>query len=283
MIYQTRQGLAVERLCAYGIEKLLLDEIVAESRSFKEFCFRIFEVFSALRGKKCLLYFEKTPQNIHCAKEFLETFDDSYFIHIIRNPIYVFKSLRKRNVPSYIAANTWLIDVSRAYELRNHPRFVTVRYEDLVRDPFGVVIGFLNKLSISFDASELAELYRNNQYRKIASRKIKTWSVSQYGVIANANKKEITQEDRKVFSYMARTIISDSYAAKFNLEQVSFQTLLNYYSYESEIGQDFQLDGSLYDIRSFVFLVRKYFSDLRRGDCYPWDFFTYIKPVSIMS
>ena len=155
VIYERRQRLLDWRLCNYGIDRLLLKLILKESSSLKDFSINIFDVFSNFRGKQCKLYFEKTPQNIHCAKIFLDTFKDSFFLHIVRNPLYVYKSLLKRNFPPYIAVNTWLIDESRSYELINHPRFITIYYEDLVKKPFNSISNTFLKIHFCFPAEFL--------------------------------------------------------------------------------------------------------------------------------
>ena len=134
LIYQGRQRLLTEYLGAYGLNREKIIAIYAESANFTDFCNKLFEAFGKFRGKDCQVFFEKTPQNIHCARSFLNTFKDGFFLHIVRNPLYVYKSLIQRNLPPYIAANTWLIDVSRAYQLINHPRLIEVKYETLIND-----------------------------------------------------------------------------------------------------------------------------------------------------
>lgn len=284
LIYQSRQRILFERLCAYGIEHKLLDTIIDESNDFSTFCNAIFSVFSAIRGKECLFYFEKTPQNIHCADEFLETFSDGFFIHIVRNPIYVYKSLKKRGFPEYIAMHTWLADVSKAYSLRNHERFFTIKYEDLVNSPYKQVISLLNRMGSDFDCSELERLYLNNRYRKTVSQKIKSWSINKYGKPGNANFKQIEPEDLVLLSVMMQTMLNKKYCAQFGIEPVSFETLIRYYGYNfnhmvfDNYANNKKNTPDLHSIRQ---LFKKYMLDVYYGDTSINNLLTYLKPVNI--
>ncbi|MEM7230910.1 MAG: sulfotransferase, partial [Planctomycetota bacterium] len=130
--YVRRQRLEQWRLANYGVDRVSLNRMVSESDSFPEFCEELFRVFSTLRGKDCRLFFEKSPQNIHCVREFLESFPDSYFVHLVRDPLYVFRSLLKRGFPPYVTMATWLIDEAQAFGVRDHERVISLRYEDLV-------------------------------------------------------------------------------------------------------------------------------------------------------
>ena len=286
LIYQRRQRLLDRRLCSYGIDRLLLNTILDESSSLKDFSINIFAVFSSLRGKQCKLFFEKTPQNIHCAKVFLDTFEDSFFLHIVRNPLYVYKSLLKRNFPPYIAVNTWLIDESRSYELINHPRFITIYYEDLVKEPFIVVCNFLKQINIEYDPHDLEARYKNNEYRKMVSRKMKSWSFNQYGMMGNANKnKIITSEDLNRLCFMLQSKVSKSYSREFGIPEAPFDKLVEIYSYHYKKYID-ELKttvkpNSLYEKRSAKQLFIKYLIDLKHGQCKLKSLFSYMKPVEL--
>ena len=149
-IYLYRQRLLTEDLWAYGIDDHITQSLYNDSDSFVQFCNKLFNAFASFRKKECKLFVEKTPQNIHCARKFLDTFEDGFFLHIVRNPLFVYKSLIRRKFPPYIAANTWLIDVSQAYLLRKHPRFIEVKYETLANQPFDTISGVLRKMGINY-------------------------------------------------------------------------------------------------------------------------------------
>ena len=283
LIYQTRQRFLRERIGAYGIENDLLELILKKSKTFEDFCNDIFVTFSNIRGKECSIFFEKTPQNIHCANEFLDIFPNSYFLHIVRNPLFVYKSLVNRNFPDYIAANTWIVDVSVAYSMEPHPRFITIKYEDLVKDPFNVATNFLNKIGFEFNSYELEKLYYANKYRKTVSRKIKSWSINKYGTIGNANKKEIITKDIKNFQIFSKSIVSKKYASLFGIEPVPFSKLIDFYGYDFNdfLSNQYMKGKNNVDSGSKKILFRKYLLDLWHRDTPLNSLFTYLKPVEL--
>jgi hypothetical protein len=281
LIYQTRQRFLRERLCAYGIEKSLLDIILKNVKTFEDFCMELFSTFSNIRGKECSIFFEKTPQNIHCAKEFLETFPNSYFLHIVRNPLFVYKSLIKRNMPNYIARNTWIVDVSAAYSMEQHPRFITIRYEDLVKNPFDVVANFIKEIGFNVNRDELKKLYFENKYRQTVSRKIKSWSINKYGSMGDANKKKITAKEIKNLQIMSKSKISKKYASLFGINPVSFSKLVNFYGYNlDDLLFDQHTQGTNNsDFKSQKILFKKFLLDFLHCDASINSLFSYLKPV----
>ncbi len=281
-IYQGRQRLLSEYLQDYGLNRKKINEIYDNSATFADFCHKIFEAFSKFRGKDCQVFFEKTPQNIHCARSFLDTFEDGYFLHIVRNPLFVYKSLIRRNLPPYIAANTWLIDVSRALQLRNHPRLLEIKYESLVEKPFEIINSILRQIGLNYSPDKIETLYRGNKYREKHCTKINTWSISQYGIIGNANRKEITENDLKALNYMMQTKISERYANLFDLEPVGFNDLIGHYGYNYKnliSGNNKAPACKLFSTRTLRGFLMRYIADLKCGECRVSDVWTYLRPV----
>ncbi|RMH01176.1 MAG: sulfotransferase [Chloroflexi bacterium] len=276
-------GLILSELHSYGLNEALLKRFLGESKSFQEFCQKFFEHFAALRGKEASLFFEKTPQNIHNAKLFLETFPDSVFLHIVRNPLYIYSSLRKRNFPPYIAASTWLIDEIPAYELQSHPRFYTIYYEDLVAEPYQTVTKFSRWLGYDISESVLAKLYKENKYRALFSKKISSWTVNEYGRVENANQKQITNEDLIALGYMVQSRINDGYAKVFGLRSVSFSEIVHLHGYEfGDTLKENQIRPQWPDRQSQRQLFRKWYLDFLMRDAKLTDLFAYLQPTHLI-
>ncbi|MDH3955513.1 MAG: sulfotransferase [Desulfobacteraceae bacterium] len=286
LIYQGRQRLLTEYLRAYGLNQKKINAIYDESATFVDFCHKLFEAFAKFRGKECQVFFEKTPQNIHCARAFLDTFEDGFFLHIVRNPLLVYKSLIRRNLPPYIAANTWLIDVSRAYQLRNNPRLIEVKYETLVQEPAETIGKILKKIGIDFEPGRIIDLYKSNQYRKKNCVKLDTWEISKYGILGNANKKTITNVDLKALAYMLKSKISQRYANIFDLDSASFKDLIQHYGYgfDNLISKNDALPSlKLFNTKALQLLVRKFLGDVKFGECRLVDILAYLRPVELQS
>ncbi len=278
--YCSRVKFVLSRLYSYGLDEKIIKRFLAQESSFQEFCKRFFEHFAALRGKHTSLAFEKTPQNIHGAKLFLDAFPDSIFLHVVRNPLYVYKSLRKRGFPPYIAAATWLVDVAAAYELRTHPRFRTIRYEDLVQRPYRTVVEFAGSLGEDAKEESLERLYKENKYRALYSGKISSWSVKRYGEIDNANRGEITSKDVAALKYMVESRVGDGYSRLFGLPQVSFAQVSEFYGYEFDDVLDSSHVGPSWPDRESKFrLLRKWYRDLLKSDARLGDVSSYLNPV----
>ena len=163
-VYALSNGLITKDLHSYGFNIETFAALCRESEDILDFTERFADYVTALRGKPGnALVFEKTPQNISCIGEFLDAFKDSYFVYVVRNPLFVYASLLRRNFPPYIALSTWLIDVARYARYKDHERVIPIRYEDLVEDPYAVVRLLLMKLA-SVDLSE--RRYRERLQRK---------------------------------------------------------------------------------------------------------------------
>jgi len=118
---------------------------------------------------------EKTPQNIRSLDWIIERFPEASIIHIVRDGRDVVCSMRQhpdwrwvdgqwqkvlvpRSVETY--AQRWLSDVFTGLTWRDDPRYVEVRYEDLVADPAGALRAICDGIGATVDSGWLAEVGR---------------------------------------------------------------------------------------------------------------------------
>ena len=116
---------------------------------------------------------EKTPQNIRNLEWITARFPQASIIHIIRDGRDVVCSMRShpdwrwvdgewqkvlvpRSVESY--ARRWLADITAGLAWRDDPRYVEVRYEDLVTDPPVVLRSICDGIGAGHDAEWLAQV-----------------------------------------------------------------------------------------------------------------------------
>jgi protein-tyrosine sulfotransferase len=114
---------------------------------------------------------EKTPQNIRHLEWITERFPQASIIHIIRDGRDVVCSMRQhpdwrwvdgkwqkvlvpRSVETY--AQRWLADTAAGIAWRGDPRYVEVRYEDLVADPQTVLRAVCDGIGAGHDPAWLA-------------------------------------------------------------------------------------------------------------------------------
>lgn len=267
----------------YGFDRDAVAALRRESADFANFCDRFLGRYAKHRGKSATLFFEKTPENIHGAAAFLDTFPRSMFVHIVRDPLPVYRSLRRRGFGFYLATSAWLVDVSAAWALREHPRFVTVRYEDLVGDPPAEIERLLSRLDHSLAGLDIAQLYRENTYRA-ERRRLDTWRYSGYGTMGDANEAAAADEDRAALAFMAGLSTNPAYAAHFDLPVVTLRELAEHYGYEMRSPGGPQTWSALApqsgrDRHSHRRLAVKWANDFVRGGAAFGDAAGYMRPT----
>jgi hypothetical protein len=119
---------------------------------------------------------EQTPRYLFYAKEILDLFPEAKIINMVRDPRDVLLSqknkwrrrfLGARNIPPteairawanyhpYIIARLWRGAIRMAMQLEGHPRFISIRFEDLLRHPEEVIKHLCDFVGIEFEKNML--------------------------------------------------------------------------------------------------------------------------------
>lgn len=237
-IYSISPKLNYRVLHAYGLTEEILLHIIKESKTLSEFLEKFAKYFLSLRSKSTDgIVIEHSPQNIQYVDKYLE-YTNNYFIHIVRNPINVYKSLLNRGISDNISLLTWMFEEAKIYKHLENEKVIIVKYENLIKDPYGIVSDIIKNISgkdISKD--ELEKNYKNNSYRKYFAERHETWTYKKVGQVGKDHKKSFSKiELQKLFSLLDYKI-EKNYATHFNLAEVSFVELLKKFDY-FEIFQD---------------------------------------------
>lgn len=281
-LYLRRNGLVFNDLCAFGLNQQRLERMVDASDGLNDFLAKFSMSFLALRGKSLDgIVFEKSPQNIHCVRQYLSKTDNP-FIHIVRNPIDVFLSLKKRGFSTGIALITWMIDEAKIYEFADHDRVKIIRYEDLIENPFELVAGLLHEVGqFEVDVDAIEASFKSNAYREYHTVKLASWSQKEFGRTEKSHRRKLSDNEIQSLAALKSLKVAGPYAEFFDLSEVSFVQLLSKFGYEesfnSVVGNtegDFQLSMS-----EQYKLSRKFTGDLKYGDARLTDFWAYVKPV----
>lgn len=96
------------------------------------------------RGKTILT---KTPKDIILIKDMLYFIPTLYVIYMLRDPRDVVVSMHPLDKDRYwTTLKEWMLFTKMGEDLKDHPRFITVRYEDLVMHPDDVQEMILQRL-----------------------------------------------------------------------------------------------------------------------------------------
>jgi hypothetical protein len=132
----------------WGIDREHLDAMQRSSSNLIEFADTFATEFLAQEQKA--RWIEKTPNTVRAIEKVLTWYPNGKFIHVIRDGRDVVCSLRHHprervrngkivqmnpNNPVSKSAKRWISDTMHGLAMRGHPRYMEVRYEDLVRDP----------------------------------------------------------------------------------------------------------------------------------------------------
>jgi hypothetical protein len=121
---------------------------------------------------------EQTPRNIFYAEALLRHYSEARVVHMMRDPRAVMASQKRRwrrralledpsrlplfqairswvNYHPYTMADLWLRASREANRLASHPRFIIVRFEDLLENPEAMVRGLCASLGIDFEPEML--------------------------------------------------------------------------------------------------------------------------------
>ncbi|HEX8918374.1 MAG TPA: sulfotransferase [Chloroflexota bacterium] len=111
-------------------------------RAVAAFVDNVFTRYQLQRGKR--RWAEKTPKNILRIDYLFRLFPQAQFIHMVRDPRDVHCSVRRKastETPRWSkftadeTARSWVKRIRRGLAWRDDPRYLEVRYEDLVYDP----------------------------------------------------------------------------------------------------------------------------------------------------
>jgi hypothetical protein len=153
----------------YGIPPPELERLLAASASQTAFIDAFAGRYLELRGRQ--RWVEKTPLNIAHLDWIGRQFPEAHVIHLVRDGRDVVCSMREhpdrrwvdgrwrdthrvRPVAAY--AERWVTSTGQGFAHRGDPRYIEVRYEDLVSDPAGSLSRLLESLDEQADEAIIA-------------------------------------------------------------------------------------------------------------------------------
>lgn len=278
---------AFHRLEKYGLQQDEFQHLIKTSDTFQAFAERFSHRFIAFRRKSNNgIAIEKTPQNLNSIDQFLAAYPEGYFIYLLRNPLYVYNSMRKRGFGEFQSLFNWLLDVAKFAPYKNHPRVIILHYEALVERPYTLAADTLNTIANESLVSpqHIQAQYAKNTYRQSSSQKLQSWSINDYGNISNANKQKVPLKRKKAFKSALDARISQRYAARYNLLPLSYREALNLTGYGqrvydllSNVSGKKTLRKSYTDQKKFL---AKWLRQTKEGNTALKDINIYLNPIA---
>jgi pimeloyl-ACP methyl ester carboxylesterase len=109
----------------------------------------------------CAIYVSKDPKDVNVAARVLALDPQLWILHMVRDPRDVVVSVHARDPDAYWThLRLWKRYRRSARRAEGHPRFLTIRYEDLVRDPDGVQDLIENRLPFLKRRRRFSEFHR---------------------------------------------------------------------------------------------------------------------------
>ena len=264
-----------------GISKKEFVELVKSCDSYEQLVEVFAEKYLKFRQDNRYIWVEKTPENIYNASLLLDKFPESYFLQIIRNPLYVFNSLVTHRNPyftHYLAAATWFLDASVGYALKEHPRFICIRYEDVVQRPFELMSELVKRFtSEDVEPGVVEARLSENAYRKSSKEIIKSWSVKESGAIKNANEGEVDPTILEAFYGFLDARLNAVLIKDMKLPSMSMRETAEHYGYTFGAG-GYKANRGL---RTLAQLSFKFLFDFLHGDAALSEFTRYTRPMLI--
>ena len=139
--------------------RVMLDSSPSQGAFIDAFATR----YREMRGRP--RWAEKTPLNVRSIDWILERFPESRFVHVVRDGRDVVCSMREHPERRWVDgawvteqsqlslaahAKRWVADAEAGIAHRGDPRYLEVRYEDLVQDPEGLVRGLMEQLGEAY-------------------------------------------------------------------------------------------------------------------------------------
>lgn len=197
---------------AFGWDNKKLKDLLEYAHFIEEFAEEFFRSAASSEGKR--YWMEKTPSNVFGFKYLPDHFPNCFLIHTIRNPYDTIASLNKRGFSVYYATCLYLVNVCVGLGMRTYEHYLTVVYEDLVKNPRREVERLCDALGIAFEEEMLSS--KNSGF----DQDIESWDLSEHDAISDKGSGTFASVSRFVqeeIVYMVNALrISPFYAKEFN-------------------------------------------------------------------
>ena len=178
----------------YGWNEKEVAALIDSSINLKDFVNIYFE--KPLRATDKRIWVENTPSNIYCFAHFLRLFENGRVIHVARNPLDMAASYVRRGRDAFFSAGQWVYNNARGLPFLDHPKYMLVKYEELVNEPEEILKKICKFIGVSFESQMLESKGVSTHVRlpgwhNSATGKISRTSMNKYFNLKKDLQKEI--------------------------------------------------------------------------------------------
>jgi hypothetical protein len=205
----------------FGFDRGEVRALYEAARSRPDFIERFAALCMRRAGKA--RWAEKTPRNIGRVAEIFRCFPDARFVHVLRDGRDVACSLRThprhkvvegKLVPTGVwrpiaaCARRWVRDIEGSRRWWGDPRFLTLRYEDLVLEPRPALERLVAHVGEEWDAAMLAHAAAESPFRD-ATRFAQ--NPEALGAVSSGSlgrwQRDLDARDRRIFKRIAGPLL----------------------------------------------------------------------------
>lgn len=138
-------------------------------------------------SQKADIFLTKTPRDVMLAEASLKVMKNLFVIYMIRDPRDMIVSQHKKDPGTYWAGlKYWKTYTLEGEKLKNHPRVITIKYEDLVQQPDHIQQEISSRFSFLKQKTTFSNYHQNanpsiealnalGSVRKVNSQNIGNW------------------------------------------------------------------------------------------------------------
>lgn len=228
-------------------EELLLSQSEALAHadaadSVLDFVDRLFG--PALADREADIWLEKTPANAATLGHFLAADPSAYVIHTVRDPLDTIASLVARGQSPYYATSLYLLNTACAMAHRDHPRYLEIRYEDLVADPPTSIKKLCANLGIVYEEDMLIP----QQEQHLKGTSLPSWQYDETAAIGRGSVRRFDKADatsKAKILHAIQHLSASTYAKKhYELDIHDVASIAQHYSYKLPQTQDEQTSAA---------------------------------------
>ena len=144
-------GLEIDK--EYGWSRKEVRQLIKNHFEFPDFVASFYSPILKRNNKS--IWAEKTPSNAFTLEVFLKTFEEGKIIHTARHPLDIIASLVNRGKSVYDATALCLLNMSKALLSESDPRYILIKYEDLVQQPAETLMTLSGFLDVEYEEGML--------------------------------------------------------------------------------------------------------------------------------